>query len=165
MGREVQGWGLHGRIEVETMKTPEDLIGADALLTLSLHGYEVVPKASTLIDSKDSFEEFWAAYPKKQAKPAAMKAYRAAIKRKVRHETIMEGVARLVASRPDPQFTPMGSTWLNQDRWNDTPTRRPGVSGMMDDLRQEIANGDGRAGQARIGSDASQGIWLLGAFR
>lgn len=90
------------------------------------------------------FAEFWSAYPRHTARPAAVKAYRAARKRKATHEAIMVGLARFVASCPDPQYTPHASTWLNQDRWNDVPViSKPqlrGLAAAKENLRQEIEN-------------------------
>jgi hypothetical protein len=100
------------------------------------------------------FEIFWDEYPRKTAKPAAIKAYRAALKRKVTHDTIMTGLRRFVASAPDPQYTPHASTWLNQDRFNDAPVTQnlKGIAGERARLRQEIADGYERDGQANSNS-------------
>lgn len=102
--------------------------------------------------SSEDFDEFWAAYPRKTAKPAAVKAYKAARKRKASHQTIMAGLARFVASCPDPQYTPHASTWLNQDRWNDVPVKSgpvlKGLAAAKEKLRQEIEN-DRQPPQAR----------------
>lgn len=126
------------------MRTPEEIIGHDALLQLIFEGYEVVRADAPPLftDLGDDFDTFWQAYPRKTAKPAALKAYKAARKRKAAHADIMAGVARLVASRPDPQFTPHPATWLNGDRWNDAPTppSLKGIEARQADLRQRIAN-------------------------
>lgn len=71
----------------------------------------------------DRFADFWAAYPRKVAKPEAMKAW---IKIKPDEETaaaIMAGLEQAKKSRDwlkdDGQFIPHPSTWLNQRRWED----------------------------------------------
>lgn len=107
---------------------------------------------ATLPKEPPEFAEFYAAYPRHTARPAAVKAYRAALKRKAKHSDIMAGLARFVASCPDPQYTPHPSTWLNQDRWNDEPIQsKPTLKGLAaakEQLRQEIEN-DRQPSQAR----------------
>lgn len=103
------------------MQTPEEIIGADALLELNLAGYEVVEKINKglALVEPDGFEEFYTAYPRKVGKPAALRAYRAALKRKAKHPDIMAGLARYMATRPDPRYIPYPATFLNQSRWED----------------------------------------------
>lgn len=128
------------------MRTPEEIIGADLLLQLEFEGYEVVRATGLLPTVPDRFDEFYAAYPRKVAKPAAKKAYAAAIKRGNKHDAMMAGVARLVASRPDPQYTPHPATWINQERWNDAPLLAPptpvsAIDRAKESLRQRISDG------------------------
>lgn len=77
----------------------------------------------------DSFDLFWREYPKRVAKPAAVKAFAAACKRlassgvsfpeqHIVTRTRAYGAARLDA---DPKFTPNPATWLNQARFDDDP--------------------------------------------
>jgi uncharacterized protein YdaU (DUF1376 family) len=80
------------------------------------------------ISPPDGFAEFWAIVPRKVAKPAALKAYRAALKRADR-QTILDGMARYAESRrgKDMQFTVHPATWLNGDRWADeAPSQKTG---------------------------------------
>jgi hypothetical protein len=67
------------------------------------------------------FEKFWNTYPIKVGKGAAMKAWVKAIKRAT-PEIITEGAGRY-ASDPnrEPEFTAHPATWLNGDRWLDSP--------------------------------------------
>ena len=64
------------------------------------------------------FDAFWQAYPKRVAKGAAIRAFNTAMKIATFSE-IMDGVRRYAQTRPDPQFTPHPTTWLNQQRWAD----------------------------------------------
>lgn len=68
------------------------------------------------------FAEFWIAYPRKVAKPAAIKAFKAALA-KSDHATIIKGLETAKHSaqwtRDGGQFIPHPATWLNQERWND----------------------------------------------
>ena len=67
------------------------------------------------------FTAFWSAYPRKEGKGAARKAYRKALQT-VPPETLIEAAERY---RDDPNrdaaYTAHASTWLNQERWNDEP--------------------------------------------
>ena len=88
------------------------------------------------------FPAFWAAYPNKVGKGDAEKAYKRALKR-ARHQTIMDGLHRAnqrgwsesLGNPPHP------STWLNQDRWADSPTSRTVLAtpGMMAAASDEMA--------------------------
>lgn len=66
------------------------------------------------------FEDFWSAYPRKVGKDAARKAWVAAKKR----APVAQIAAGLNTARwpSDPQFIPHPATWLNQGRWQDSPT-------------------------------------------
>lgn len=75
----------------------------------------------------ERFDDFWAAYPRKDAKGRAVPAYRSALKRASADE-IIEGALRY---RDDPNreaaFTALPASWLNADRWGDGPL--PGKNG------------------------------------
>lgn len=76
----------------------------------------------SVTDSHRDFDRFWDTYPRKAAKPAARKAWKAVLKRKVEVSVIMEGLARFRFD-PDPSFVPYPATWLNQERWADAPDK------------------------------------------
>jgi hypothetical protein len=71
---------------------------------------------------------FWSIYPRKEAKGAARTAFLKACK-KISVESIIEGAKRFAAdpNRQD-EFTAHASTWLNQERWSDTPLPSRGGS-------------------------------------
>lgn len=78
------------------------------------------------IGGGDFFEAFWQAFPKgrKQAKGEARLVFERIIsgKHKVGFATpaeLIEGAKRYAASKPDPDYTPMPTSWLNQGRWLD----------------------------------------------
>jgi hypothetical protein len=70
-------------------------------------------------ENSDRFDEFWNHYPKKLSKLQALKAWKAAIKRKPDTEIIEAVKAYSLGKLPDVQFIPLASTWLNNDRWDD----------------------------------------------
>lgn len=75
--------------------------------------------------SLDMFAEFWAVYPRKHAKAAAVKAWERATKKADPGRI----VAAASAFRDDPnraaEYTPHASTWLNGERWEDAPLPAP----------------------------------------
>lgn len=68
------------------------------------------------------FEQFWAEYPRKVAKPTARLKFIAKCKDEETFNRIMFGLKLHKKSWNDPQFIPHPATWLNQERWNDKPT-------------------------------------------
>lgn len=94
-------------------------------------GKEEPPKPPTggaLADQ--AFEDFWIAFPagRKQAKAEARDAFRRIVTGRHRKglrataATLIAAAARYAASAPDPEYTPMPSTWLNGGRWEDDPS-------------------------------------------
>lgn len=71
------------------------------------------------------FDAWWALYPRKVAKAAAVKAYVKAV-RQVEPEVLFAATARF---RDDPTredaFTPHPASWLNDGRWEDEGPVRP----------------------------------------
>jgi uncharacterized protein YdaU (DUF1376 family) len=72
-------------------------------------------------------EVFWPAYPRKVAKPDALRAF-AKARAKAELAAIMAGLQRHLPCdqwTADPTKIPHPSTWLNGERWNDTPVVAP----------------------------------------
>jgi uncharacterized protein YdaU (DUF1376 family) len=70
-------------------------------------------------DNPSGFIEFWAQYPNRIGRGAAVKAFVKA-RSKADQATIMAGLARYAAKQDDrPWCNP--ATWLNQERWLDAP--------------------------------------------
>lgn len=75
------------------------------------------------IDATDRFDEFWAAYPRKEGRKDAAKAW---VKLKPTADLLATILAALALQSKTPkwlekggQFIPYGSTYLNGERWND----------------------------------------------
>lgn len=66
------------------------------------------------------FEELWKIYPNKKGKTNAYKKY---LKTKVDDETIRQGILNYISyiklKKIQPQFIKHGSTWFNEEAWND----------------------------------------------
>jgi hypothetical protein len=78
------------------------------------------------------FEEWWKAYPRKDSKGAAFRAYKAA-KRRATPERLIEGAKAYAAQRKgqDPKYTKQPATWLNADGWNDETSGPPTKAGHI----------------------------------
>jgi len=86
----------------------------------SVNGHQI---SSPLIE-----EQIYNAYPRKVAKPIALRAIRRALE-KYPFEFLLERTRSFAASyNGDPQFIPHPTTWFNGERFNDDPatwTRKP----------------------------------------
>jgi hypothetical protein len=71
----------------------------------------------------DEFEKLWEKYPKKQGKKDALRHYINARKKNVSFETIDKGldnyIEHLKKTKTQNQYIKQGSTWFNQECWND----------------------------------------------
>lgn len=71
------------------------------------------------------FEYLWSLYPKKKGnKAAALKSYERAVKNGITKETVETAIRALIEdikkNKTEERFIPYGSTWFNQERWNDS---------------------------------------------
>jgi hypothetical protein len=73
----------------------------------------------------ERFDKFWGAYPRKEGKKAAHKAFDKALK-ETSIETILAALERRKPQWRDPQFIPQPAKWLNQGQWEDElPMAKP----------------------------------------
>lgn len=78
------------------------------------------PKTRAVRGDPEGFAEFYAAYPLKKARGAAVKAYSSAIKAGAAPAVLLEAAKRYADSpHRSPQFTKHPATWLNQECWLD----------------------------------------------
>lgn len=70
------------------------------------------------------FADWWAEYPRKDAKGAARTAYAKARKRGASVADLLTGLRRYPFN-PEPQFIPHPATWLNQGRWESAHEAEP----------------------------------------
>lgn len=81
-------------------------------------------KPKRTLDESPEFLKFWEAYPRKESKPHAEKAFRKAMKL-ADLESILKGLERSKEAwkQNDARWIPHPSTWLNGHRWNDEPAK------------------------------------------
>lgn len=97
----------------------------------------VVPEGTTEKTHGD-FDEFWSAYPRKDSKQTARKAFARAAKS---HgpgkliEEVQRWAGLWAGAGIEKRFIPHAATWLNQERWDDEPPppRLRAVSGDPED--------------------------------
>ena len=69
------------------------------------------------------FDEVWNAYPRKERRQDALKAYIKARSEGTDKETILNGIARykakIAAQKTDAKYIAQGGTWFAQRRWED----------------------------------------------
>lgn len=80
-------------------------------------------------DLKERFEIIWKEYPNKKGKDKAFKSYQKAIKNGVTDNVVLNGIHRykeeIKFKRTEQQFVAHGSTWFNQNRWDDEYEQAP----------------------------------------
>ncbi len=86
------------------------------------------------IDVDSDFEYLWSLYPKKDGKKNAKTAYQRAVKKGVTKEQVEDGIRRYIEYiRITGQYIKNGSTWFNQECWNDEYK----TEGVMHDVRSQ----------------------------
>ena len=109
-----------GHAQTYTGTSPADSLIPDSLIPEVKQ--EHVQPAAARPPANSRFGEFWAAYPNKKGKQDAEKAWR---KRGLdaHCDALIAHVQRMTAADADwlRGYVPMGSTYLNQARWEDVP--------------------------------------------
>lgn len=74
-------------------------------------------------EAQARFDMFWKQYPRKQAKPAALRAWKKIRLTPMLFSKILDSLERYKKTegwlKNKGQFIPMPATWLNQERYND----------------------------------------------
>jgi hypothetical protein len=99
---------------------------------------------------------FWATYPRRIAKKAAMAALeRARRSGEVAFSDLMMAVERYAESvaTKDIQFVAHASTWLNQGRWDDDPTHLESTTYGV----RKVSSAEGWASRRRSGLEGQAG--------
>jgi hypothetical protein len=111
----------------------------DSLQPETLNPTTADAEVKTRKPKKDNrFNEFWLAYPRKDAKKDAQKAWGKLSPEEDLFQEIMDGLRRAKGSRnwikDNGQFIPLPSTWLNGERWKDE------INTINDQDREEAAD-------------------------
>ena len=87
---------------------------------------------------EDYREQFWAKYPNKVGKPAALAKLDAARKRGVPWLKIATGLDRYIATKPHDRAWLNPATFLNQDRYDDQPASLQAPQTFVENVEMEI---------------------------
>ncbi len=91
------------------------------------------PKTTTdaRSDALAGFDDFWAVYPRKQAKGAARKAWPAAVKAAGPAAILAGAIAYRDSPDRSTEYTAHPATWLRAERWTDEPPPRVDRRGVV----------------------------------
>lgn len=101
----------------------------------------VEPSGTNTAREPETFAAFYAAYPRRAARPKAVDAYRKALKRASADQILAGAIAYRDDPNRDDTYTAHPSTWLNRDGWDDAPLPSRGgrpVDRQADILRAEM---------------------------
>ena len=120
IGSETQGAERVRRFREKTKALP---CNADVTIPKRLGNTEIEKEIDIEIEKEiDMFTAFWAAYPRKVGKQAAMKAFEKAMKLTTL-DILLDALDRHKQSaqwiKDGGNFIPHAATWLNQQRWED----------------------------------------------
>lgn len=92
----------------------------------SINNNEQTQGSSSL---KSDFEKLWSLYPRKEGKKPAFAAYKRAIKKGTTNKDIQNGIInykkQIKIQGTTKNYIKQGSTWFNQECWNDEPNFTP----------------------------------------
>lgn len=131
------------------------------------------PKNTPAADAAESdpvavaFDGWWAKYPRKTAKPAALKAFRKALRQAGDVQPLMAGLENAIAvwqaARTEPQFIPHPATWLNQGRWDDEHPTLGGTESVAPQVTLNQCDGSACPGSRHEWSDGRNRYLCQGA--
>ena len=129
---ELRNWMKFQKPRAKESKFPEppEFVEICEQIPTDAHGKEAestpdAPKPTHNQRSQERFETFWEAYPKKQGKKAAEKAFERANVDDELLGVMLKAIEKAKQTaqwrREGGQFIPYPATWLNQGRWEDEP--------------------------------------------
>jgi hypothetical protein len=84
-----------------------------------------IEKEPSRIEKEESFSIFWKAYPRKDSKVPAQKAFEKVCNTDEQLQVLLQAIEKFKRceqwTRDGGKFIPFASTWLNQHRWEDDP--------------------------------------------
>ena len=114
----------HGYTGKDRLVKSKNSIGKD-----SIENNIVIAKANDSVSKsqlEEEFETIWKEYPRKQGKANALKSYIKSRKKGTTYEEVLIGLENYVRyitiEKIQPQYIKQGSTWFNQECWDDDYT-------------------------------------------
>ena len=130
--------------QIGTQVEPQVSIGKDSIGEVSLVEDRIgnTLEQPTVDSTKERFEYLWDLYPNKKGKKQAFAAFQRAVKKGTSIDTIREGIKAynryIKESNIESKYIKQGSTFFQQEAWNDdwTPQRKQGSVGkFLEDLQ------------------------------
>lgn len=118
----------NGTLDIEKPKSPNGTLpkrhsAQTALISNKENTINTKDTNNKDLSTPEFFEVFWSLYPRKVAKPNALKAWRKIKPNNLLAAEIMDGLKKHKASRQwqedNGRFIPHPATFLNQERWKD----------------------------------------------
>jgi hypothetical protein len=130
---QIRNWLKHQKIDKPSpSRLPEFGESSRTLVELSRKvATDLGPRTKDLppISPKGGFDEFWKAYPRKQAKARAQKAWAALSPNSELQTIILQALVKQRASaewqRDEGKFVPHPASWLTGCRWEDSAPAAP----------------------------------------
>lgn len=90
-------------------------------------------------DQSPEFLKFWEAYPRKEKKPKAAKAFKKALQKTTLEQILksLEGFKE-AWKQSDPCWIPHPASWLNDESWNDEPAKPSQPTQSVQSIRKQI---------------------------
>lgn len=108
-----------------------------------------IEKKVSRIEKTESFSIFWKAYPRKDSKVPAQRAFEKVCTTDEQLDVLLDAIKKFKEceqwTRDGGKYIPFASTWLNQHRWEDEPTpAAPRVKSWSERNDEVIAQLTGR---------------------
>ena len=125
--------------------TGKDRIVKNSIDKNSIENNIVIANANDNVSKsqfEEEFETIWKEYPRKQGKANALKAYIKTRKKGTTYEEVLIGLENYVKyitiGKIESQYIKQGSTWFNQECWNDDYTIKEKESNRYKPIRKEV---------------------------
>lgn len=133
---------LSGFVDVQDVDVQK--VDVQNVELLSTYNNQVLKEQNTNKPSSaeltEDFEKLWKLYPNKQGKKKALAAYKKAIKDGVTNKEIQDGIVayKKYLKREEWQKPAHGSTWFNNERWNDEYETKEEKNVIDDDWEEKL---------------------------
>ena len=120
---------LLGGTEEKSCEKSHAYIDIDIESDININNNIIIPEENDKVSKgklEEEFESVWSKYPRKQGKTNALKSFIKSRRKGVDLQTIMDGIenykAYIKSKNVEVKYIKQGSTWFNQECWNDDYT-------------------------------------------
>lgn len=132
---------------VKSLQCNTDVTDCNTEIEKDIEKEKKKDKDNKMSENEKDFEELWILYPRKEGKSNARKAYLKAVKHGVTKQQVETGIRNYVAfinaKNTSYEYIKHGSSWFNQECWNDDyRIEGGGNSGNIDTRNQRWNDSD-----------------------